>query len=354
MSKSILITSETQLPVKEAGLVSCQIGKSITTMREGRPPVAALRKRAFVIGAMWQASLLKHRGGKIIGPSADYSRNFRALWVLTQEAPAKKRGPGENATGKAPAGAGRPWINITRETEEMKTESIPLDERIIVALDVASDRQAREVVKRCEGHSRYFKVGLQLFMANWFHTVDWIVDRGHKVMLDLKFFDIPETVKLAVDQVNSRGVSMATVHGNDPIIRAAVQAATSMKLLAVTVLTSFGEEDMREMGMTRSVADLVYYRARRALDLGCDGVVSSGLEAGRLRGGLGEKLLIVTPGIRPGANVEGGDDQKRIVTAGAAIAGGADHLVVGRPITQADDPAAVIASMQEEIAKVLA
>ncbi len=232
----------------------------------------------------------------------------------------------------------------------MKTDTIPLNERIIVALDVAGDRQAREVVKKCEGHCRYFKVGLQLFMANWFHTVDWIVDRGHKVMLDLKFFDIPETVKLAVEQVNSRGVSMATIHGNDPIIRAAVEAATSMKLLAVTVLTSFGEDDMREMGMTQSVEDLVYYRARRALDLGCDGVVSSGLEAGRLRRGLGGKLLIVTPGIRPGANVEDGDDQKRVVTAGRAIGDGADYVVVGRPITQAADPAAVIASMQEEIA----
>ena len=213
-----------------------------------------------------------------------------------------------------------------------------------------NDEKARKIVKGCESHIGYFKVGLQLFMANWFNTVDWILDRGHKVMLDLKFFDIPETVKLAVEQVNNRGVSLATIHGNDPIVRAAVQARGDMKLLAVTVLTSFGEEDLRAMGMTQSVEDLVYFRAKRALELGCDGIVSSGMEAERLRQGLGENLLIVTPGIRPGANVRDvSDDQKRIVTAGKAIADGADHVVVGRPITQASDPIAVIESMQSEI-----
>ncbi len=229
-------------------------------------------------------------------------------------------------------------------------KQIPLRERIIVALDVEDDRKAREIVKRCESHVGFYKVGLQLFMASWFESIDWILDRGHKVMLDLKFFDIPETVKLAVAQVKSRGVSLATIHGNDAIIRAAIEERGEMKLLAVTVLTSFGEEDMRAMGMTQSVADLVFYRAARALELGCDGVVSSGLEAGRLRERLGEKLLIVTPGIRPGANVlDPNDDQKRIVTAGKAVAGGADHVVVGRPITKAQDPVKVIEEMQRDI-----
>ncbi|RUM42214.1 MAG: orotidine-5'-phosphate decarboxylase [Desulfocapsa sp.] len=230
-----------------------------------------------------------------------------------------------------------------------KTE-IPLQERIIVALDVANPELAKEMVRRCESHVSFFKVGLQLFMASYFEVVDWIIARGHKVMLDLKFFDIPETVKLAVEQVNSRGVSLATIHGNDAIIRAAMEARGDLKLLAVTVLTSFGEEDLRAMGMTQSIEDLVLFRARRALELGCDGVVSSGLEAERLRGDLGDKLLIVTPGIRPGANVrDGSDDQKRIMTAGRAIAGGANHVVVGRPITKADDPIAVIEVMQADI-----
>jgi orotidine-5'-phosphate decarboxylase len=191
-------------------------------------------------------------------------------------------------------------------------------------------------------------------MAGWFETVDWLVARGHKVMLDLKFFDIPETVKLAVAQIRERGVSLATIHGNDAIIRGALEARGDLKLLAVTVLTSFGEDDLRAMGMTQSIADLVLYRARRALELGCDGVVSSGLEAARLRHELGDKLLLVTPGIRPGANVmDGSDDQTRIMTAGRALANGADHVVVGRPISKAVEPLAVIEAMQADIVKSL-
>lgn len=232
----------------------------------------------------------------------------------------------------------------------MNNKQIEIQDRIIVALDVDSPELAKEMVKRCESHTHYFKVGLQLFMASYFEVVDWIIDRGHKVMLDLKFFDIPETVKLAVGQLNSRGVSLATIHGNDAIIRAAMETKGDLQLLAVTVLTSFGEEDLRAMGMTQSVEDLVLFRARRALDLGCDGVVSSGLEAERLRKDLGNKLLIVTPGIRPGANVsDGSDDQKRIITAGRAIATGADHVVVGRPITRAEDPVRIIEEMQKDI-----
>lgn len=232
----------------------------------------------------------------------------------------------------------------------MTHKDIPLKERIILALDVDHPDRAKELVRKTESRLGFYKVGLQLFMASWFETVDWLVDRGHKVMLDLKFFDIPATVKLAVAQIRNHGVSFATIHGNDPIIRAALEERGDLKLLAVTVLTSFGEEDMRAMGMTASIEDLVYFRAKRALELGCDGVVSSGLEAARLRRDLGDKLLLVTPGIRPGANIETSvDDQTRIMTAGKAIAGGADHVVVGRPITQAPDPVAVIAAMQEEI-----
>jgi len=230
--------------------------------------------------------------------------------------------------------------------------TIPLNEKIIIALDVERAEQAKEIVRKCESHVGFYKVGLQLFMASWFEIVDWIAARGHKVMLDLKFFDIPETVKLAVEQVNNRGVALATIHGNDSIIRAAVAARGDMKLLAVTVLTSFGEEDMREMGMTGSVEDLVFFRAKRAMELGCDGVVSSGLEAEKMRKELGEKLLIVTPGIRFAPGSGSGDDQKRIVTAGMAVKNGASHLVVGRPITKAEDPIKVIELMQQDIISV--
>ena len=234
-------------------------------------------------------------------------------------------------------------------------KNIPLDERIIFALDVESPEQARQWVERLEGRVRFFKVGLQLFLAGWFPIVDWIVGRGHKVMLDLKFFDVPETVKLAVRQLKGRGITFATVHGNDPILRAAIQEkGEDLKILAVTVLTSFGEEDMAAMGMSAKVEDLVLFRARRALELGCDGVVASGLEAGRLRAELGDKLFVVTPGIRPGKNVEiARDDQKRIVTAAAAFSSGADYVVVGRPVSTAADPIAVVESMQDEIRRVL-
>jgi orotidine-5'-phosphate decarboxylase len=229
-------------------------------------------------------------------------------------------------------------------------KDIPVNERIILALDVESPEQAKDLVKRTESQLSFYKVGLQLFMASWFEIVDWLSARGHKVMVDLKFFDIPETVKLAVAQLNNRGVAFATIHGNDPIIRAAVAAKGDLALLAVTVLTSFGQEDMQAMGMTESIEDLVYFRAKRALELGCDGVVSSGLEAKRLRESLGSKLLIVTPGIRPGANIyDQQDDQQRIVTARQAIADGADYLVVGRPITKAAEPIKVINLLQEEI-----
>jgi orotidine-5'-phosphate decarboxylase len=229
-------------------------------------------------------------------------------------------------------------------------KDIPVNERIILALDVESPEQAKDLVKRTESHLSFYKVGLQLFMASWFEIVDWLSARGHKVMVDLKFFDIPETVKLAVAQLNNRGVAFATIHGNDPIIRAAVAAKGDLALLAVTVLTSFGQEDMQAMGMTESIEDLVYFRAKRALELGCDGVVSSGLEAKRLRENLGSKLLIVTPGIRPGNNIyDQQDDQQRIVTARQAIADGADYLVIGRPITKAADPIRVINLLQEEI-----
>lgn len=232
----------------------------------------------------------------------------------------------------------------------MKKKNIPNEERIIMALDVDSPKKAKELVKKTESGIRFYKVGLQLFLAGGFNIVDWIIDRQHKVMLDLKFFDIPETVKLAVAQCQGRGITFITVHGNDPIIRAALEEKSDVGILAITVLTSYGEEDLLEMGLSGSIEELVYLRAKRALDLGCDGVVSSGLEAGRLREGLGSKLIIVTPGIRPGANVyDNDDDQTRIVTARQAIASGADYVVVGRPISQALNPLAVIESLHKGI-----
>lgn len=232
----------------------------------------------------------------------------------------------------------------------MARKKIAPTERIILALDVDTTKKAKDLIKKTEVKISFYKVGLQLFLAGGFSIVDWIIGRGHKVMLDLKFFDIPETVKQAVAQCNDRGVSFITVHGNDPIIRAALEAKGDLAVLAVTVLTSFGEEDLLEMGMSKPIEEFVFFRAKRALELGCSGVVSSGLEAARLRKEFGNKLLIVTPGIRPGANVsDNSDDQKRIVTARQAIANGADYVVVGRPVSKALDPLHVIDSLQQGI-----
>ncbi|MBW1645105.1 MAG: orotidine-5'-phosphate decarboxylase [Deltaproteobacteria bacterium] len=237
----------------------------------------------------------------------------------------------------------------------MDKANIPVNERLIFALDVPTAAAARQWVERLEDQVKFYKVGLQLFLAAGFPMVDWLTGRGHKVMLDLKFFDVPATVGLAVQQLNDRGVTFTTVHGNDAIIEAAVAAGREVKILAVTVLTSFSEDDLRQLGMTGTIEELVYYRARKALELGCAGIVSSGLEAARLRGQLGEKFLIVTPGIRPGDNREiEADDQKRVATARRAIAGGADYIVVGRPIRTAANPQAVVSELQAEIAAALA
>ncbi len=237
----------------------------------------------------------------------------------------------------------------------LKNKNIPLSERIIFALDVGSKEEAKAWVERLGKHINFYKVGLQLFIAGWFPVIDMLTQRGHKVMCDLKLFDVPETVKLAVRQLKNHHITFATVHGNDPILKAAVEEKNDLKILAITVLTSFGEEDLREMGFTRKIEDLVFYRAKRALEIGCDGVVSSGLEAPRLRKELGDNYLIVTPGIRPGKNTEiPQDDQKRILTAKQAIINGADHVVIGRPISTAKDPLAVVETLQEEIRQGLA
>ncbi|MFZ0932659.1 MAG: orotidine-5'-phosphate decarboxylase [Syntrophobacteraceae bacterium] len=245
----------------------------------------------------------------------------------------------------------------------MQRKDIPLNERIIFALDVGSSEDAQELVIKLESHIKFYKVGLQLFLADWFNIIEWITKRGLKVMADLKFFDVPETIKLAVRQLKDRHVTFATVHGNDPILKAAVDETrgkiggkNGLKILAVTLLTSFGEEDMKEFfGKSIDIEEYVFFRAKRALEVGCDGVISSGLEARRLRDDLGDNFLIVTPGIRPGANVTiEEDDQKRIVTAGQAIANGADYVVIGRPIRNASDPIAIVELIQREIEQSLA
>jgi orotidine-5'-phosphate decarboxylase len=229
-------------------------------------------------------------------------------------------------------------------------QDISLDERIIFALDVSNTDDAKRWVETLEAHTKFFKVGLQLFLGGGFDIIDWILKRNLKVFMDLKFFDVPETVKLAVAALADRGVTFATVHGNDAMLRAAVEAAQGVQILAVTVLTSLDEADMRDLGFECSIPDLVFSRARRALEIGCSGVISSGLEAARLKKELGDGFLVVVPGIRPVRNV---DDQKRTVDVRGAFENGADYIVVGRPIRDASDPVAMIKSMQSQIPSVL-
>ena len=233
------------------------------------------------------------------------------------------------------------------------TKNIPIAERLIFALDVDTKEQAVEWLDRLGQHVHFYKVGLQLFLGSWFPVIDLIRNRGHKVMVDLKFFDIPETIELAVGQLKDRG-EFITVHGNEAILKAANVTKNGSKILAVTLLTSFGEEDLREMGLTCTIEEFVLLRARKAIRLGCDGVISSGMEAAALRRELGEQFLIVTPGIRPGTNTEiNEDDQKRIASAYEAIRNGADHVVVGRPISRAADPVAMVKTMHAEITRAL-
>jgi orotidine-5'-phosphate decarboxylase len=229
---------------------------------------------------------------------------------------------------------------------------IPRAERLIAALDVADAGQAKALVDRLGDSVRFYKVGLELFMAGGvFELVDWLGKGGKKVFADLKFFDIPETVAAAVRGLRNRGVTFATVHGNQSMLEAAAEAKGEVKILAVTALTSLDQGDLDDLGFRCNIEKLVLSRARRALEAGCDGVISSGMEAPALRRELGERFLVVTPGIRPVEN-RASDDQKRTVDVAQAFANGADYIVVGRPIRQAEDPRAAAQAIQATIARV--
>lgn len=232
---------------------------------------------------------------------------------------------------------------------------IPVRDRLIVALDVADTDDARELVETLGDSVSFYKIGLELFMTEgYFELLDWLVGHDKKVFVDLKFFDVPATVGSAVRQLSSRGATFATVHGNQAILEAAgANKGGSMKILGVTVLTSLDRGDLDDLGFDCDVEKLVASRARRALEAGCDGVVSSGLEAAALREELGDRLMIVTPGIRPVDN-RPSDDQKRIVSPTQAFENGADYIVVGRPIRNATDPKAAAEAIQQEIAAVFA
>lgn len=225
--------------------------------------------------------------------------------------------------------------------------SIPDAERLIFALDVPDVDRARHLVRQLGDHVRFYKLGLEFFLSgHYFELADELKAQGKRIFADLKLFDIPPTVGRATAQLARRDVDFLTVHGNDGMLAEAVANRGEMGILAVTALTSLDQGDLDDLGFDCDVETLVLSRARRALAIGCTGVISSGLEVPALRRAVDESLVAVCPGIRPVAN---SDEQKRTLSAGDAFAAGADYIVVGRPIRDADDPAAAAAGIQDEI-----
>ena len=240
-------------------------------------------------------------------------------------------------------------------------EGLEAVDRLIVALDFPSADAAMEMVERLEGCCRWFKVGMELYYAAGNRVIEQLRERGYEVFLDLKLHDIPNTVAGAVRSVTGVGASLLTVHagGGEEMMRAAAQAASAVgapKLLAVTVLTSMDATMLRRLGVSDgpdaddAVRAQVMRLARLARTAGIDGLVCSAEEVAALRAAMGPQALLVVPGIRPADTAGRRDDQRRVATAAEAIAHGASMLVVGRPITQAADPARVAAGILAEIA----
>ena len=226
--------------------------------------------------------------------------------------------------------------------------SIPRRERLIVALDVPTASEARAMVEKLGDSVAFYKIGLELSTSGeYFALLDWLVRRGRRVFCDLKLHDIPETVRRAVANLRGRGVSFLTVHADRGAMAAAVKEKGDIRILAVTLLTSASQADLAEQGYPGKLEELVLKRAAAAAELGCDGVIASGLEASGLRSRFGERLLVVTPGIRPA----GGDaaDQKRTVDVAQAFKNGADYIVVGRPVRDAKEPRAAAEAIQRTI-----
>ena len=233
----------------------------------------------------------------------------------------------------------------------------PARERLIVALDVAGADEALRLADTLGEAAGFYKVGLELFAAGEGRAlVGDLKKRGLRVFADLKLFDVPATVARAAERIAESGADFLTVHGNDAMMAAAAEAAAraggGLKILAVTALTSLDEGDLRDMGFSCSPTELVMSRARRAMECGCAGVVSSGLEVAALRREFGGGLILVTPGVRPIAN-RPADDQKRTASAAQIIQDGGDYLVVGRPIRNAPSPKQAAENIVAEIQEVL-
>lgn len=220
---------------------------------------------------------------------------------------------------------------------------------IIIALDVETADQARELVARLGGSVSIYKVGMELYASAGMEFVRELVGQGKQVFLDMKFYDIGETVKRAVAQVARSGVRFLTVHGSDAVMRAAVEGRgdAPLQLLAVTVLTSFDQSDLADLGYPCEVADLVKLRVKKAMAAGIAGIVCSPLDVAAVRELAGPKAVLVTPGVRSAGAAAG--DQKRVATPEEAIRNGANYLVIGRQVTRATDPSREVARILEDL-----
>ena len=231
--------------------------------------------------------------------------------------------------------------------------TISPSDRLILALDVPTKGQALELVVQVGDHVSFFKVGLELLSSGTgIDLIEQLTSRGCSVFADFKLYDIPQTVHRAVRNLNGLGIRFLTVHGDPAVMQAAVDAAEDMQILAVTVLTSLDDQALKTMGFATSSKELVRARALSAHQSGCAGVIASGQEVQTIRSELGENFLIVTPGIRNRGDAPG--DQKRTVNVAEAIQAGADYLVVGRPIRDADQPSQAAKNFQSEIRSTLA
>ena len=221
---------------------------------------------------------------------------------------------------------------------------------IIIALDVETEEEARRIVEATSPSVDFFKIGMELYAAAGMDFVKELCGSGKQVFLDMKFYDIGETVRRAVKQVAQSGVRFLTVHGSESVMRAAVEgrADSKLQLLAVTVLTSFDQTDLADLGYPCSIEGLVELRVRKAMKASIDGIVCSPLEAARVRRITGPEAILVTPGVRSAGSTKG--DQKRVATPAEAIKDGANYLVIGRQVTRAENPGASVQQILDELA----
>lgn len=237
--------------------------------------------------------------------------------------------------------------------EKKLKKNIVNKDRLIFALDVDDCKKAKNLVEELGDSVSFYKLGLELMMTDeYFDLMSWMLKKDKKIFADLKFFDIPATVGAAVRSLKNRGASFVTVHGNQAIMESAAEnKGDSLKVMAVTALTSLDRGDLNDLGFDCDVSELVLSRAKRALEAGCDGVISSGIEAPLLRKHINEKLLVITPGIRPVDN-KPCEDQKRVVTVEKAFSNGADYIVIGRPIRDANNSRLAAENIQKSIDRI--